>query len=387
MDLAKLSNSLLKRERKNDMRFFVIALCMAVPAWLSAQENLASKITRLSLNQNEPAVIKLGARGITTIEFPSKIEAIDGYGFSVNPAPDGPDLFQISFNKGTNFLSLKANREGVEGNLTVVLDGKVYSLFCKCVPDPSFVVIFDAGAGKVASNPRDLLAQNKQASPARLLGFLDKIKAFPSLKVSAPEMFQSMDIAEPNSDSSLGGLTITLRRVIRDNSLDSVGFEVELANKGNKDFLYDPDSFGVRVGDEVYQESVSDAGGLVPAGKIQTAFFVVTGTASGNRNDLAVTNKFAVMLREVTGETDPHRKVTAEWHEPPDTIPTVQSGWHEPPLPGANDEPKPTPPIDGAKKNPPRSRAQKKKTETISSSNGPTQPPAQTGNTSKVATQ
>jgi hypothetical protein len=387
MDLAKLSSYPPKRERKNDMRLIVVALCMVIPNWLFAQENLASKVSRLSLNQNEPAVIKLGTRGITTIEFPSKIEAIDGYGFSANPAPDGPDLFQISFNKGTNFLSLKANRDGAEGNLTVVLDGKVYSLFCKCVPDPSYVVIFDTRAGKVASNPRDLLAQNKQASPARLLGFLDKVKAFPSLKVSAPEMFQNMDIAEPNSDSSLDGLTITLKRVIRDNALDSVGFEVELANKKNKNFLYDPESFGVRVGDEVYQQSVSDAGGLVPAGKVQTVFFVVTGTASGSRNDLAVTNKFAVVVREVTGEMDPQRKVTAEWHEPPDTIPTAQSGWHEPALPGANDEQKAAPPATDAKKTSARSRRQKKKADAISSSNGPAQPGPQTGSTSKVARQ
>ena len=369
------------------MRFFFILLCIAVPSWLSAQENLGSRVLRLSLNQNEPAVIKLGTRGITTIEFPTKIEAIDGYGFSLNPAPEGPDLFQISFNKGTNFLSLKATREGVEGNLTVVLDGKVYSLFCKCVPDPSFVVIFDAGAGKVASNPRDLLTQNKQASPARLLSFLDKVKAFPSLKVSAPEMFQNMDVAEPNSDSSQEGLTITLRRVIRDNSLDSVGFEVELANKANKDFLYDPESFGVRVGDEVYQQSVSDAGGLVPAGKVQTAFFIVSGTASGNRNDLAVTNKFAVVLREVKGEMDPHRKVTTEWQEPPDIIPTAQSGWHEPPLPTAGDEPKPAPPIEASKKSPARSRGHKKKAEAPSPSSGSAQIPAEAGNTSKVVRQ
>src|ERR1700738_1474740 len=151
------------------MRFFVIALCMAVPALAIAQENLASKISRLILNQNEPAIIKLGTRGITTLEFPSKIEAIDGYGFNVNAAPDGPDLFQISFNKGTNFLSLKAVRPGVEGNLTVVLGGKVYALYCKEAQDQCFVVIFreseavhsgDAGGGRT---PPQMV---KQASPA-----------------------------------------------------------------------------------------------------------------------------------------------------------------------------------------------------------------------------
>src|SRR5215510_10132195 len=152
MALAKRSSYRLKRERKNDMRLVVLILFATYSTWLFAEENLASKVVRLSLNQNEPAIIKLGTRGITTLEFPSKIEAIDGYGFGVNPAPDGPDLFQISFNKGTNFLSLKATRDGVEGNLTVVLEGKVYSLFCKSAPDPSFVVIFDGGAGKTASN-------------------------------------------------------------------------------------------------------------------------------------------------------------------------------------------------------------------------------------------
>ena len=376
------------------MRVLLLSFWLATACGLLAEENLASKITRLSLNQNEPAMIKLGTHGITTLEFPSKIEAIDGYGFSVNPAPDGPDLFQISFNKGTNFLSLKATREGVEGNLTVVLDGKVYSLLCKSVPNPSFVVIFDGGAGKLISNPRELLAKNKAASPGRLLGFLDKIKAFPSLKVSAPEMFQNMDIAEPNSDSSIEGLTITLRRVIRDNSLDSVGFEVELANKGNKDFLYDPDSLGVRIGDEVYAESVSDAAGLVPAGKAQTAFFVVTSSATGNRNDLAVTNKFAVVLRQVTGEMDPHRKVTTEWREPPDSIPTAKSGWQEPPLPVAGDE---RAPANGEEKAPAKAEVtqksgghsprQKKKAAPTNASNQASNHAGQPANPSKVAKQ
>ena len=111
------------------MRFMAMLLVCAVPALSPGNQNLASKVIRIPLNQNEPAVVKVGTRGITTLEFPYKIEALDGYGFSVNPTADGTDLFQISLNRGTNFLSLKAMREGVEGNLTVVLDGKVYCLF------------------------------------------------------------------------------------------------------------------------------------------------------------------------------------------------------------------------------------------------------------------
>jgi hypothetical protein len=112
-----------------------------------------------------------------------------------------------------------------------------------------------------------------------------------------------MKIAEPNSESSLEGLRITLRRVIRDESLDSLGFEVELANQSAQDFRYDPESFAVRIGDEVYPEVLTDAGGLVAAGKTVPAFFVVAGTSTGDRNDLAVTNKFDIVVRQIIGES------------------------------------------------------------------------------------
>src|SRR5437879_4242781 len=117
------------------MRYLLTILICVTPVFAIGQENLAAKVVRLPLSQEQPSIIRLGIHGITTIEFPTKIEALDGYGFSLNPGPDGQDLFQISFNKGTNFISLKAVRPGVEGNLSVVLDGKVYALFCKEAPD------------------------------------------------------------------------------------------------------------------------------------------------------------------------------------------------------------------------------------------------------------
>ncbi len=154
-----------------------------------------------------------------------------------------------------------------------------------------------------------------------MIGFLDKVKGFPALKNSAPEMFANLEIAEPENRTEANGVGIVLRRVMRDDALDSVGFEVELINPTDHDFLYDPESFGARVGDEVYAQAVSDAGGLVPAGKSQIVYFVVTGSADGNRNDLAVANKFEVVLRQVIAEIDPQRKVSAEWQEPPDSMP------------------------------------------------------------------
>jgi hypothetical protein len=312
------------------MRFLAMLLVCAVPVISPGNQNLASKVIRVPLNQNEPAVVKVGTRGITTLEFPYKIEALDGYGFSVSPTSDGADLFQISLNKGTNFLSLKAMREGVEGNLTVVLDGKVYCLFCTAVADPSFVMVFESGSSKTGPSAREILANNKPVSPARLLGFLDKVKGYPSLKVSAPDIFRNMEVAEPNSESSVEGLKVTLRRVIRDDSLDCLGFDFELANQSTKDFLYDPESLGVRIGDEVYPEAVSDAGGIVEAGKTLPAFFVVTGSATGDRNDLAVANKFYIVMRPIVEKRD--SKGPTNRKEPAETVPTAQQGSQEPEL-------------------------------------------------------
>jgi hypothetical protein len=308
--------------------YLLVALWFVlVPIPGRAGEDLASKIVRAPLNQAEPAIIKVGLKGITTIEFPARIEALDGFGFSPNPVPGGPDLFQISFNKGTNFLSLKAVRPNAEGNLSVVLNSKVYCLLCKESPDPSFAVIFEESAQRgdgVATG--SLPPALKAVSPGRLLGFLDKVKGFPALKVSAAEMYKNMDVAEPDSLSSADGLDIFLKRVIRDDTLDSVGFEVELRNATDRDFYYDPEGFSVRVKDEVYPQSVSDAAGLVPAGKTQAAFFVVTGTANGGRNDLAVTNRFEVLIRAINAELDPQHKASAEWQEPPDRLPTNSAG-------------------------------------------------------------
>jgi hypothetical protein len=303
------------------MRALIAVLVCAMPIFVTGNEDLSRKVVRMQLNQDEPAVVKTGINGITTVEFPYKIEALDGFGFSRNPAPDGPDLFQISFNKGSNFLSLKAMRGGVEGNLTVVVDGKVYSLFCKADADPSFVVIFEDSAARFVSSPREILAKRKQVSPARLLGFLDKLKGYPTLKVSAPEMFRNMEVAEPNSESGQDGLQAILRRVLRDDNLDALGFEIELSNRSGKDFLYDPESLGVRVGAEVYPERICDAEGVVRAGKTLPAFFVVSGTATGDRNDLAVTNRFDILIRQVI--QDKANKASAEWHEPPNFLPTA----------------------------------------------------------------
>jgi hypothetical protein len=70
-------------------------------------------------------MVKVGIGGVTSLKFPSIIEAIDSYGFSETSGSG--DAFQISYTKGTNYFSVRAFKTGATGNLTVVVDQKVYS--------------------------------------------------------------------------------------------------------------------------------------------------------------------------------------------------------------------------------------------------------------------
>ncbi|MGC1298707.1 MAG: hypothetical protein WA869_27085, partial [Alloacidobacterium sp.] len=81
--------------------FFYATFCaLSCYSQESNPEDLSKKVAHVPLNQNLPAEIKIGLQGITTLEFPGKIEAINGYGFAVQPNAE-IDEFQLTYEKGT----------------------------------------------------------------------------------------------------------------------------------------------------------------------------------------------------------------------------------------------------------------------------------------------
>ncbi len=108
-------------------------------------------------------MVNVGTNGVTSLEFPSRIEAIDGFGFSLTPGSG--DAFQISYTKGTNYFSVRALKPGATGNLTVVLDQKVYALFFEESSNPTFVSIFGPANEEVSTpaGDREIGEKNKVA--------------------------------------------------------------------------------------------------------------------------------------------------------------------------------------------------------------------------------
>lgn len=290
--------------------------------------SLSKRVVRMPLNQNEPTEVKVGLQGITTLQFPARIEAINGYGFALQPSLD-TDAFSLMYEKGTNFLSLKALKAGVSANLTVVINEKVYCFFCEQDNDPSFVMIFGApgeqSTGVEEAQVESVPPQKKEVSREQLAGFLGKLKDYMRLKAMSSDSVSTLNVAEPNKKSAIGEIETVIKRVVRDDSLGLIGFDVNLSNRGQSDYYLDPEGFAVRVGDTRYEQSLSDCGGIVPAGTSVSAFFVVSKAANGGQNDLAVDQNFEVQIR--ASDSAGNSTLTENFVEPPaDRLPVANLG-------------------------------------------------------------
>jgi hypothetical protein len=290
--------------------------------------SLSKRVVRMPLNQNEPTEVKVGLQGITTLQFPARIEAINGYGFALQPSLD-TDAFNLMYEKGTNFLSLKALRAGVSANLTVVINEKVYCFFCEQDNDPSFVMIFGApgeqSTGVEEAQVESVPPQKREVSREQLAGFLGKLKDYMRLKAMSSDSISTLNVAEPNKKSAIGEIETVIKRVVRDDSLGLIGFDVNLSNRGQSDYYLDPEGFAVRVGDTRYEQSLSDCGGIVPAGTSVSAFFVVSKAANGGQNDLAVDQNFEVQIR--ASDSAVNSTLRENFVEPPpDRLPVANLG-------------------------------------------------------------
>jgi hypothetical protein len=279
------------------------------------QDELASRVKQEVLDQLNPVRVAVSTQGITTLQFPVNVQAIDGDGFQAqSDLTNNKNQLtnaQFSVSTGPNWVSVKALREGVHQNLNVILKGRVYPIVLDYASQYDYSVLLsfkqNPGVSRAPSSPAQEHPQDKKASTARMLGFLDKIKAYQTFSKVQPAMYIGLDVSEPGNGGK--GIDNTehvhseIKRVLRDNALDAIGFEVELANKTNQTIYYDPEGLAVRVGQEVYQQTISDAPGKLDANVKQTIYFVIAGSATSNhRNDLSVYNDFSTVVREVKGK-------------------------------------------------------------------------------------
>ncbi len=277
----------------------IVSLLSAVITALTVTVALAESpdIQRVFLDDRTTVSVPVAINRVTTISFPSPIEAIDGAGFTVDGKT--PGLFQLAHTKGSAFLSVRALSPKASANLNIRWNGRTYvfelnesnvpllSLNMETPPAPAM-----EGAGHAP-----------EVSPLKLLSLLDKAKAFPLLKSQQPDSVADVGFTTYDGKPlvcDFNDYEIQVEQSFRFNAEDTLVFRVGITNKTDAPLIYQPDSFVLRAGNRLYSQSISDADGRVPPKGRSIVYFAVTGTPDGGRNDLSLKNKFTVLMSRLS---------------------------------------------------------------------------------------
>jgi hypothetical protein len=113
----------------------------------------------------------------------------------------------LSYHAGDRFLSVRSLFTPATAVLNVIINRKVYVIELATDKEPFQSVTFYP-----ADEPPAQSAGQPNVGPSRLLGLLDKAKAYPLLAEQYPEMVSQIDKAEHSPKRSTKDSTSFLRR-------------------------------------------------------------------------------------------------------------------------------------------------------------------------------
>jgi len=267
----------------------------------------SAAIQNVFLDERTAVTVTVATNRVTTISFPSPIDAIDGAGITVDGKT--PGQFQLAHARGSAFLSVRALFPKVSANLNIRWNDHTYvfELVESNMPVLSLVMQTPPTPGEPG------VGRAPEVSPLKLLSLLDKAKAFPLLKAQQPESVADVGFTTYDSEplvSDFNDYQIRIEEAFRFNAEDTLVFRVAITNATDAPLIYQPDSFMVRAGNRLYPQSISDADGTVPPKGRSIVYFAVTGTPDGGRNDLSLKNNFTVVIRRMAPTPPPDVTVT-----------------------------------------------------------------------------
>ena len=274
----------------------MLVACFAARAAFAADAPKA--IQDLILDDHTVFAVPVSGNRVTTISFPSAISAIDAALVTTDAKTAG--LFQIAHTKGTSYLSARALAKGAATNLNIRWNGRTYVLELKESATPSLSVIFQPHDESKATRQRPV-------TPARLLGLLDKAKAFPLLSEHHPEALAGVDFRDGTEQPSVtdcGDYEVRVNEAFRFDLEDTLVFRLTLQNKTLQAIEFAPDRVRLNVGTQTLFPSVTQLGGLIPPNGTSDGYVAFTGTPDGERNDLSLKNEFTFVLERTPAQAD-----------------------------------------------------------------------------------
>jgi len=249
------------------------------------------------LDENVLTTVPVATNRVTTISFPSAITAIDGAGVTVDGKT--PGLFQLAHAKGSAFLSVRALLPKASANLNIRWKDHTYVFELV----ESTVPVLSLNMEAPPTPEEEGVGRAPEVSPLKLLALLDKAKAFPLLKAQQPESVADVGLTSYDGKplvSDFSDYEIQIEQTFRFNAEDTLVFRVAITNKVDAPLIYQPDSFALRAGNRLYPQSISAANGTVPPKGRSIAYFAITGTPDGGRNNLSLKNQFTVLVTRVS---------------------------------------------------------------------------------------
>ena len=274
---------------------------------LTATAALAQPIQQVWLDDHVAVSVPVATNRVTTISFPSPIDAIDGAGITVDGKT--PGLFQLAHAKGSAFLSVRAIFPKASANLNVRWNEHTYVF--ELIESNAPVLALNLAALPTAEETG--AGRVPEVNPLKLLSLLDKAKAFPLLKAQQPESVADVGFTTYDGKplvSDFNDYQIQIEAAFRFNAEDTLAFRVAITNETDAPLIYQPDSFSLRAGNRLYPQSISDASGMVPPKGKSIVYFAVTGTPDGGRNDLSLKNQFTVLVNRLSPPPPPPPVVT-----------------------------------------------------------------------------
>lgn len=245
-------------------------------------------VLSLPLDDRVVVGVPLATNRVTTFSFPGPITAIE----AANVSLDGKGgMFQVSHAKGAAFFSVKALSGGASGNLNVRYQRRTYVFELRESPEPVLAL-------NLAQEPTPRALPAPRLSAERLVALLDKVKAFPLLKAQHPAAVAGVEARVGVTNvTECGEYQVRVEEVYRFRQEDTLVFQVVIANRTEHPLRYAPESFSVRVGDQLYPQSLSEAEGVVPPGGEAPAYVAISGRPDGGRAELSVRNDFQVFVQ------------------------------------------------------------------------------------------
>ncbi|MES2704992.1 MAG: hypothetical protein V4726_00155 [Verrucomicrobiota bacterium] len=244
------------------------------------------------------------APGITTtLQFPEAIQGIDGVGLS-SKAEDGV-LYTISHSPGTSILSFSPTSPEARTNINVVVHGQVYVFVLAVNPDTALFKLTLENPPPPPPDPQAFPAppehrQSLGVSPTKLMGLMDKCKAYAALRHDSPAHVADIRQGKgPWKPTVLDGAVITPMEIYRKGEWDALVMRLSIRNPSRTPLFYDPESLLAGVGPQSFRPVLTDASGRVGPNSQDEAWMVIQGDGAQGTNNLDTDNEFQISFQKV----------------------------------------------------------------------------------------